>query len=343
MKTGVIAFAMSMSTAISAHPEPSICQRLAGLAEQVPADAWAASDHDPMDQLLNRRPLRESERKRSKTEARLVNDPALRKEFSVGPETALGIERLAGTDVYRIESFQGTANCQSMLFVEASEGQPPHRLPLPFEAQACVTQHGRFGHAFGQALVVVGGQVAMGELARSYTISGWQERDKRWTPPCELKLEFERRLKLSGRYCSAEGPLCKAAATLAPGIAEAFDKRSPLDPLAFANGLEPPEAVLAWVKEESNTAMEFPSFGAKTKGSADVFLTTFSNARAPARLALRIEDTWWLGVVGVAGVGWRESTTSLVVISAMTNTGPVPVASFQVEKIPAGRASAQWH
>lgn len=342
MKTGLIAIGMGMSAAISANPEPSMCQRLAGLAEQVPAVDWVDSIHDPMDKLLKGSALSRSGRKLSQVEKRLVNDPTLREEFSVGPEAALGVERLAGTDIYRIDSFAGTANCQGMVFIKASAGQPIRRLSPPFKAEPCVTQYGRFGNAFGQPLFVVGGQVAMGELARSYTISGWNGRGKRWTQACELRLDFDQRLKLSGSYCSSEAPLCKAAAGLAPVIVEAFGKSSPLDPLAFANGLEPPDTLLELVSYESNALPEFPTFGANTEGTANPFLTTFSYARAPARLALWIEGRWWLGVVGVAGIGWRESVTALVVISAMTEAGPAPVASFQVDKLSAGRARAQW-
>ena len=288
------------------------------------------------------RALSRSGRNLSPVEKRLVNDPDLRQEFSIGPEEALGIERLAGTDVYRIDSFKGTANCQYMVFIKASAGQPLRRLSLPFKAELCTTQYGHFGNVFGQPVFVVGGQVAMGELARTYTISGWNGRRQGWTQACELRLEFEQRLKLSGSYCSSEAPLCKAAASLAPAIVEAFGKTSPLDPLAFANGLEPPDALMELVSYESNTLPEFPTFGAKTEGTANPFLTTFSYSKAPARLALWIEGRWWLGVVGVAGIGWRESMTALVVISAISDAGPAPVASFQVDKLTAGPARALW-
>lgn len=342
IKPGLISVAMSMSAAILADPLPSMCQRLARLAKQVPAVNWVTSIQDPMDKLMEGRDLNRSGRNLSSFEKRLVNDTALRQEFSVGPEEALGIERLVGTDVYRIDAFKGTANCQYMVFIKASAGLPLRRLSLPFKAEPCVTQYGRFGNAFGQPLFVVGGQVAMGELARTYMISGWNGRRKDWTQACQLRLEFEQKLKLSGSYCSSEAPLCKAAATLAPALVEAFGKTSPLDPLAFANGLEPPDALMELVSYETNALPEFPTFAVKTGGTANPFLTTFSYSKAPARLALWIEGRWWLGVVGVAGIGWRESMTALVVISAMTDAGPAPVASFQVDKLPAGPARALW-
>ncbi len=341
-KTGLFVIAMGLSAASSGDPGPSLCERLAGQAEQIPALDWVASSDDPMDKLVNGRALGGSDHVLSPVEERLVTDPAWRQEFSVGPEAVLGVQRLEGTDVYRIDSFQGTANCQSMVFVEASTGKTLRRLSAPFEAQPCTTQYGRFGHAFGQPLFIVGGRVAMAELARSYTISAWQRRSKGWTQPCELRLEFEQRLKLSGSYCSSDTALCKAAAGSAPAIAEAYGRSAPLDPLAFADGRQPPEALTEALGEMSRAPLEFPTFGGTKAGTNNPFLTSFSNALTPARMVLWIDGRWWLGVVGIAGIGWRESSTSLVVIYAVTDAGLAPAASFQVEKLPAGSARAHW-
>ncbi len=341
-KTGLFMIAMGLSAACSGDPRPGLCQRLAGQAERIPALDWAAQTDDPMDKLVNGRAVGGSDHVLSPLEKRLVTDPAWRQEFSVGPEAVLGIQRLEGTDVYRIDSFQGTANCQSMVFVEASTGTAPHRLSAPFEAQPCTTQYGRFGHAFGQPLFMVGGQVDMVELARSYTISAWQARSRRWTQPCELRLEFDQRLKLSGSYCSSDTALCKAAAGLAPDIAETYGRSAPFDPLAFVDGRQPPQALAEALGEKSSAPLEFPTFGATTAGTKNPFLTSFSNALTPARMALWVDGRWWLGVVGIAGIGWRESSTSLVVIYAVTDAGLAPAASFQVEKLPAGSARAHW-
>ena len=340
-KFGLFVIAMSLSAASAGNPEPGLCQRLAKPAEQVPVADWTASFDDPMDRLVNGHALGGSAHALSPVEERLVNDPALRQQLSVGPEAVLGVDQLAGTDIYRIDAFQGTANCQYMVFVEASTGTPPRRVPAPFDASPCTTQYGRFGQAFGQPLFMVGGQVTMSELARSYTIAAWQGQGKGWTRPCELKLEFEERLALSGSYCLSDTALCRAAADMAPTVVAAYRQRPRLDPLAFAGGRQPPEA-LALQFSKPSIALEFPTFGGSTAGARNPFLTNFSNARPPALLGLWIDGRWWLGVVGIAGIGWRESTTSLVVIYTMTDAGPVPAASFQVEQLPAGSARAHW-
>ncbi|WP_320422036.1 hypothetical protein [Roseateles agri] len=339
----MIAIAMSFSAVSSSEPEPSLCQSLASEAEQVPAGEWAAAAYDPMNTLVNARVSHSAARKLSPIEERLVKDPTLHEEFSVGPEETLDVERLDGTDVYRVDSFQGTANCQYSVFIEAPPGKPSHHLSAPFDADTCTTQYGRFGHAFGQPVFMVGGVFEMTGLARSYKISAWQGHDKAWGPACELKLEFKQTLKLSGSHCSPDAALCKAAARVAPAIADAYGHRGPaLDPLAFAQGHKPPAALAKLLGDQWNSGMELPTFGAKTAGTVNPFFTSFSNSQGPAGLALWLDGRWWLGVVGIAGIGWRESTTSLLAVYAVTDDGPVPAASFQVEKLPAGPAQAEW-
>lgn len=324
------------------HAEPSVCQRLANLAEQVPAVDWTASSKDPMDKLMHASPPSESRGNLSPVEELLINDPTWRSEFAVGPQAVLGIEQLQGTDVYRIDSVQGTAECQSMIFVEASAGSPTRRLPAPFEEAPCVTQDGRFGNVFGQPIFIVGGDVDMTGLARSYTVSAWRVHEESWSPACKLGLEFDQRLKVSGTYCSHDAVVCEAASREAPAVVEAYDGSLSINPLTFARGHQPPAALAKQLSGPSSIPLTFPTFGVTTKEASNPFLTTFTNARDPARLALWIDQRWWLGVVGVAGIGWRESTTSLLVIYAMTQTGLVPAASFQVEKFPAGSARAHW-
>jgi hypothetical protein len=87
---------------------------------------------------------------------------------------------------------------------------------------------------------------------------------------------------------------------------------------------------------------ELPTFGARTKVTSNSFLTSFSNSKEPVRLALWLDGRWWLGVVGIAGVGWRSSTTSLLAIYAVTESGLTPAAGFQVDKLTAGAARAHW-
>lgn len=339
---GLLVIGMSLSAASAGNPGPNLCQRLAGPAERIPVVDWIASIHDPMDRLVRGRAPSRPAHDLSPIEERLVNDPAWRRELSVGPEAVLGVERLAGTDFYRVDSFQGTANCQYMVFVEASAATPPRRVSAPFEASPCTTQYGRFGHAFGLPLFMVGGSVAMSGLGRSYTISAWQGRRKGWTQACELKLEFERKLQLSGSYCSSDTALCTAAAGLAPAVVGAYERSAELDPIAFAGGRQPPDALTMQLGDKTSAPLEFPTFGGTTGEANNPFLTSFSNSRAPARLALWIDGRWWLGVVGVAGIGWRESTTSLLVVYGLADSGPVPAASFQVETLPAGSAQAHW-
>ena len=339
---GVLVIGMSLAAARADVPGPSVCQRLVEPAMRIPAGDWIASIHDPMDRLMHVRARGATEHARPPIEERLADDPEMRAELATSPSAVLDVERLPGTDFYRVDSFQGSANCQYMRFVEAPAAGPPRRVPAPFDASPCTPQYARFGRAFGLPLFIAGGAVEMAGLARRYTISAWQGRGKGWTEPCELTLEFARRFELVGSYCSPDAALCKAAAALAPAVAAASARSPAVDPLAFAAGRPPPPALATQLGDKAGIPPEFPTFGATSRGTKNPFLTSFSNARAATGLALWIDGRWWLGVVGVAGIGWRESTTTLLVVYAITDGEPVSAASFQVETLPAGRAQAHW-
>lgn len=124
-KFGLFVTAMSLSAASAGNPEPGLCQRLAKPAEQVPVADWTAPFDDPMDRLVNGHALGGSAHALSPVEERLVNDPALRQQLSVGPEAVLGVDQLPGTDIYRVDAFQGTANCQYMVFLACADSRSP--------------------------------------------------------------------------------------------------------------------------------------------------------------------------------------------------------------------------
>jgi hypothetical protein len=347
MKATLIVFLMGLAAAACAADGSNPCQGLAAQVQRIPAADWLAPGPDPMDKLVNFRATDRPQRSLTPVEEQLLLDPNWRRQLSVGPQEPLDIERLEGTDIYRIDSFQGTATCQTMLFVEAPPAKPPRRISAPFDApQPCTTQRARFGHALGDPLYVVGGRDSMEGLARTYRVSAWKAREKAWTPSCQLKLAFDSRLELSGRYCSSDTALCQAAAGVASAIVGAYQSNPSLDPLSFAVRRDPPPALKALLEAKGASlppsAAELPTFSATTPRARDVFLTSFSNAKQPSRLALWLDGRWWLGVVGIAGVGWRSSTTSLLAVYAVTADGLVPAAGFQVDQLAAGSARAQW-
>ena len=334
--------AMSVSAAAIGQPQATVCQRLAEPAEHLPLADWTAGIYDPVDGLINGRSLRRSEVKLTPLEEKLIGDPAWRKDFGIAPDAPLGIEHLNGTDVYRIDAFQGSANCQDMIFLEAPPGGEVHRLPAPFSAQPCATQYGRFGTAFGKPVFLVGGDVAMTGLDRSYKISAWKGQREGWGPACELILQFQQALKVTGTYCSPDSIVCEAAAALAPSVVAAYGRSAQVDPLVFAGGGQPPEALMKALNDTHGEQLQFPTFGSQALGAKYPFQTSFTSARTPARVALWINGQWWLGVVDNAGIGWRESTTVLLIVYDVTGTGLSPAASFQVEKVPAGTPQAHW-
>jgi len=77
-------------------------------------------------------------------------------------------------------------------------------------------------------------------------------------------------------------------------------------------------------------------------GTDEAFPVAGSNSRDEAGVSLWLGGRRWLGVAAVAGIGWRTSLTTLLVVYALTDADPVPVASFQVQTLPACPAAVQW-
>jgi hypothetical protein len=317
----------------------SLCEQLADEARRQPAAAWAAGA-DPLQQVLQiaRRPPGQQP---TALERELIGNPKLREALDAPADELLDVERLAGTDVYRIDSVQGTARCQSMVFVEARPGTAPRPIEAPVVDIPCVTQRGDFGHLAGQPLFVVHGAADMLQLERRYLIVPWTDRG--WGQTCTLTTEFRQRLQLAGRYCSADARLCEAGRDVAVGIAEAYEAARTggpeLQPLSFTAGRMPdPELLRAASDLDRNALPAFPAFGADARW-LNFFEMNYANVE-PASLVLWLDGRWWLGVVGRAGVGWREGSVSLLALFALHDGALVPMAGYQVRIVNDGLSRA---
>lgn len=327
--------------AVQAQQASSLCERLAHEARRLPASAWAGGAQ-PLERLLRieRRP---ATRPRSALEDQLLSDPALSEALSAGAGDPLGIERLAGTDVYRLYSIQGTAHCESSLFIEAALGKAARRLAAPpTEAVPCWTQAGDFGHVFGQAAFVTHGSAGAVRFEQQLQIAPWTGRG--WGQACTLNLAFRKTLRLGGRFCPAALAPCESGGAAAVKIAAAYEAdregEAPLGPLDFAAGRRPGGELLAAVQRvDARNPPEFPTFGADAR-RLDVFDTRYANVDV-RRLALWLDGRWWLGVVGRAGVGWREGSVTLLSIFELRGDGELrPVASYQLEHVNGGLLKA---
>lgn len=317
----------------------SACERLAVQARMLPDAAWAAPA--PLSAWFQPTPPSNS-RRPSATERALLADPRWAEELRGNSSALVFPDHLPGTDVYLLESFAGTAICQSLRLFRVSADQRPRRLALPTwlrdgEGSLCGGDRAYFATAFGQPMLAQGGDVGVTRLDQKYKLAPWISRG--WAEPCTLSLSLRRRLTLAEAHCAPGALVCEAGRSLATRLAEAYDvdreggqlldtasfaKGSPVDEQALSDLGGPPAEPGAAGGENPG----FPLFG--DVSSSNPYPNGFSDVEI-RRLAVLVNGTWWWAVVGHPGVGWREAPDVLVTLFAMPGHAADAVASYRVQ------------
>lgn len=344
-----LACAVVALACMAARAGPSVCADVAAQARKLPDAAW--SGPEPLAPWLRRQEPRHPRASLSAVEEELLEDPRWRRALGAGPEQPLNIERLQGTPVHRVDQVAGSANCQSFMLVEARPGLPARVLETPIRSEQpmslCVTQSAFFASVQGLPALVVGGPDSMLGLDQHYRVSTWD--GKGWTRACSLALKLRERLRQAERRCEGDTGWCDAAATLAADLARAYDddRRGgvSLDPRAFADGREPDRFLRASLRQPDaspgaagDPALQLPELGG-TSRDPNVFLSSYANVDL-RRLAVWLDGRWWMAVVGRAGVGWRESTSTLVTLYAPLGRAVDVRAGFRFTLEASGLAAA---
>jgi hypothetical protein len=328
--------------------EPSMCARLADEAKRLPPSAWAQPE--PLARWLQWSRRAGSPGKPSAADQALANDPRWRERVFASAGEVVGVEHLAGTALYLVEHMAGTANCQSLVLVQAQPGQAVRELAPPFALDGqnlCVTQSARLARVMDRPALVVGGATAMSGTGYEYRIAPWTGQG--WGPSCSLALHLRSTMTPAQRFCTPGAAVCEAAQPVAAQLAQAYDAdrtaKTPLDATRFTAGRAPDTGVLAALNPPLADAgavgdfnLPLPLFGADDK-KLDAMQAQFSNAD-PRRLPVFIDGRWWLAVVGRGGVGWREGDTILVALFAPPGRPGDAVASYQFRTGPAGLQDA---
>lgn len=328
--------ALTSLTAVAA--EPSLCARLADEARRAPSEVWATPD--PLAAWV--KPTGSA--RQSPTVTSLANDAHWRELLAVTEGQSVGVQQLEGAPVYLVEAFAGTANCQSLVLVEARPGRPARRLPPPFDLEhmdLCMTQSAGLAQVLGRPAFIAGGAPSMVSPDLHYRVAAWTGQG--WGQACGLKLRRGTAMAPEKRFCAPGAQVCAAGQAEAEKLAQAYEadraSKVQFDAKAFAGGRSPDAVVVAALNPPlatpgaiGDTNPPFPLFGADDK-RLDPMLTTFSNAD-PRRLPVFIDGRWWLAVVGRAGVGWREGDAVLVAMFMPPGRPGDGVASYQFRTRP---------
>ncbi len=322
--------------------EPSLCTRLAEEARRAPASTW--SRLDPLFAWV--RPAAAAAP--SAIVDAVARDPRWREAVGAPHDRPLDVRKLAGLPVYMASEYGGTANCQTLVLVEALPGRAARELQPPFTLDGmnlCVTESARFAQVLGHPALVVGGAPTMTSPDIRYRIAGRSSRA--WTGLCSIEIRRQTTLSLGQRFCLPGAQVCDNAQPTAQRLAASYEdsrvRGQPLDVQAFNGGRQPDAATLAvFGRFESATRADkvfnppFPVFGADERW-LDPMLTVFSNAD-PRVLPVLVQGQWWLAIVGRSGVGWREGGALLVALFKPPGGADDGVASYQFRTGPAGLA-----
>jgi len=333
-----LALALSWSAGAADAAGPSLCARLADEARRLPAAAWAGPE--PLGRWLNWAEPGEP----SAAAQALAADPQWRERVGASAGGVVGVRHLAGTPVHLVESFAGTANCQSAVLVEARAGGPARELPAGLDdVDLCTTRSARLAQVFGHPALVVGGTTTMTSEDHRYRITPWAGTG--WGPSCRVEWRLRTALESASRYCAPGAAVCEAGQPVARQLALAYESGGPLEAQRLAGGRQPDVAMLDALASAptddgalGDLNLPLPLFGADRAALAPMD-AQFSNAD-PRRLPVFIGGRWWLAIVGRGGVGWREGGAVLVALFAPPGRAGDAVASYQFLVGPAGLREA---
>jgi hypothetical protein len=243
--------------------------------------------------------------------------------------------------MWRAEKLEGTLHCADERFFAGNPDSDLIGLATPTAyGDLCWTSSRSMGTAAGGTALIETEQTTSPFEGLDVEITPW---DRGWKPSCQASFRFTDRFVVSERLCG-EGAVCAAAEPLAAKLAQAFARRPQGETLA---NVSPPSdrqaADLAGALAAAKTRFrgddeahgELPSFGRKPKTEYPEFSDTAATA------LIDLAGAPFIVRVGVGGVGWRPIGDDLVAIYRIAPTGPVPVASFVVQRQITGLKSAE--
>jgi hypothetical protein len=334
-----IGLATALVLAASAAQAKPPCDQIAAFARHLPPKAWSAGDKALFPALIfdefrstyrdakTLTPLEASLAGRDDVKAALGDDSG---------QSTVYIDRLAGTDLYALSSFQGTLHCQSMVFLEAPRGAEPRIVDRPpgdsgGEGEDCWTTVAGFGRAFGQPVWVVHDIVQAATTKASFAIT--PRTADGWGAPCSIDLTFKADYSLVARLCGG-GAVCKAAGKMAHDVTLAYRRVRDSDNKdeVFTFGQPAPAGVAERVRDlqDDNAPLAFPDFGT-SKGEARSF-----GGGGHILFPIQIGGRWYVGAVGQEGVGWREDENTLFAVYAQRGETLTPLAGFVIARSLAG-------
>jgi len=330
-------FLAALAVVNGAMAAATSCDRLAAHARKLPDSAWKNGDK-ALAPVLELDELRPPATPLEKSLARL---PAAR-SLADPMNGALGIGRLAGSDLYLLSSAQGTLHCQVFVLVRAAPGWRPRTVATPGnlgDGDQCWGNSATFGKVAGEPLFIVHDAIDDTDSKAAFNLRPFDGHA--FGPACQVTLTFRSDYALTERHCG-DAAVCAAAGDIARKVALAYNRarEGGADGAGFTYGLAgagQAAAVKAFLAAQDSPPTWTPDFPAFGKEASDDHPISYSGfALFPLKLAGR--DL--VGATGHEGVGWREGENTLFAVYALKDGVLSPLAGFVFTRSLAGLESA---
>ncbi len=344
--TSILVLSLAFAAASAQAAEPSLCRRLAVQARAVAPAAWDKGDAALAPALS----LMDDSSASTGVAQRISEDAAVRKALDAGAYEPIPAEILPDVRLAMAVRTEGTLECREFAFARLDAQGKPSLVPAPAriahnrEGDLCWTRTADLGHVFGQAAVVEHGANDQTTDDEDIFVTPWTAAG--WGRTCAVKLRFRRAFALTARHCG-DAAVCAMAGDQAPAIAKAYDdyRRLASQKAAFTapgqGSTTPPDAIAAYALDHAGGTgvPDFPLFGDKPDPSSPEG-EGFSYSGL-AYFPLTLGGVTYLAAAGHAGVGWRESDTTLLAVYVLQDGALVPKASFAIDRSVAGLNSAK--
>ena len=342
---GAAALAAVLMPVAAGARDTALCDRLAAEARKLPASAWNGSDPWAATGKTPALVLEQDSAKPSPLEAQLASLPWVKDAIGADGGWAVFTQRLPGTDVYMASTVEGTLHCQTSVFIDAKPGAAPKSLSEPIETDegdVCWTISGDFGRVFGKPAYIVHGSLNDHTDDEDIRIVPWTGHG--WGKMCKVSLRFSKTFTLAHTFCG-DRDVCRAGEAIAVDVATAYNKvreRESNPDLSFRFGPPPTTAALAAVERAKTklpadtSTSEFPTFGEKEGGDP----LTFSY-NGFAYFPVLLNGKYYVGAIGLDGVGWRESGRALFAVYSENQGNLTPLAGYAVDLSNGGLISAR--
>ncbi|HYD04234.1 MAG TPA: hypothetical protein VEC60_00830 [Reyranella sp.] len=223
-----------------------------------------------------------------------------------------------------VESSQGTAHCQVLIFFDVAADGSAHAIAAPPSADGlCSTVAGRAGEIDGTPTFIVEDQ-RLPEIDVAISLTAWQRGA--WQRTCRIGFKFKAVFRVDDRSC--HGVDCDRIETEVLRQVERVDRKAPEE-------TNDPRVDRAAFNRMKALATDYASkfLPGLPRDKPSLFYSSFLEFRDATFVPIVVDAETYLGQIGHGAFGWRTAADYLFAAYRLENNRLEPVAAFYVSKV----------